>query len=185
MVRILRTTTSRFHCRDPQERFEPFLTAPSFTIIAKTSAQLCINLVVTWRCGQHQRVCRTLSVFHQDDHASADCTCVCSDRERPTGSRRSVSVRRCQLLEQPRVDNRRHQDLLSSKCRCTRCFHRRESLRQLDVLRRKLDPVNHPCLLVTQIGMCHKGLAAKWSLQCYTHVWVCAVTQDQQPFHVC
>ena len=29
-------------------------------------------------------------------------------------------------------------------------------------------------------GMGQKGLAARWGLQCYTHVWVCAVTQDQQ-----
>ena len=43
--------------------------------------QLCIDLVITWRCGQVQWVCRTLRVFHEDDHTSAYCTCICSERD--------------------------------------------------------------------------------------------------------
>ena len=30
------------------------------------------------------------------------------------------------------------------------------------------------------VVMGHKGLDARWVLQFYTHVWVCAVSEDQQ-----
>ena len=113
----------------------------SFGLTMETfSVQLavgCVFSLVVWTLFL-ELWARPAVPFHQDDHASARCTCVRSEREYTIGPFRSASVKHCWLLEQPRVDDRRHQDLPWNWCRCARCFHRRESLRQHDVLHRKL-----------------------------------------------
>ena len=55
-------------------------------------------------------------MFHQDDHARADCTGTGSERERPIDPLRSVSFERCWLIGKSRVDHRRQQDLVWIPC---------------------------------------------------------------------
>ena len=101
------------------------------------AVQLCVDLSVTWRCGQIQRFYLALSVFHQDDRAIAGCTCICSKRERPVGPFvLSPSNAAGCLTNLVSITN--SIKILLWGGVAVLASRRRESLGQIDVLRRKL-----------------------------------------------